>query len=244
MNAQSQRFCAWCGPAQMVIFLIGFWAVARFMPPLSPTLDPDHAAAVFRDHSLAIRIGMLITFYAGALSVPWVAAITVQLKRVEGGVHTPLAYTQLGLGCLLPLEFIVSLYFFATAAFRADRDPKIVQVLMDLGWLPLTGLVYTVVIQAIVIGAAILMDKRDEPIFPRWSGYFNIMCGLLMSPAGFDLFFKTGPLAWNGLIAWWLLVFVYFVWVIGNIVLVLKAIRLQEIQSDEAARAGEAATVG
>lgn len=243
MNATSQRLCAWCGPAQMVIFLIGFWAVARFMPPLSPTLNPDEAAAIFGDNSLAIRIGMLITFYAGALSVPWVAAITVQLKRVEGGEHTPLAYTQLGLGCLLPLEFIICCYFFATAAFRADRDPEIVQLLMDLGWLPLTGLVYTVVLQAVVIGVAILMDEREAPIFPRWSGYFNIMCGLLMSPAGFDLFFKTGPLAWNGLIAWWVLVFVYFMWVIGNIMLVLKAIRRQEFEAGAAAKDAGIATV-
>lgn len=64
-----------------------------------------------------------------------------------------------------------------------------------------------------------------------------------MSPAGFDLFFKTGPLAWNGFIAWRVLVFACFMWVIGNIVLVLKASRRQEFEAGAAAKHAGIATV-
>ncbi len=54
------------------------------------------------------------------------------------------------------------------------------------------------------------------------------MAALLFCPAGFDVFFKDGPLAWNGLIAWWVLVVAFFLWLIVLSVVLLDAIRRQE----------------
>ncbi len=227
MNIRAQRLCAWCGPVLAVLFFIGFWLIADFIPPPSPAESPDQVAVRFREHANQIRFGLLLTLYAGTLTVPWVAAVSVQLKRIEGQ-FSPLTYAQLGLGVLLPLEFVVPIYFWQTAAFRSERSPEIVQTLNDLGWLPFTGLVYTIVAQAIVIGIAILADRQEKPIFPRWSGYFSILAALLFCPAGFDVFFKDGPLAWNGLIAWWVLVVAFFLWLIVLSVVLLDAIRRQE----------------
>jgi hypothetical protein len=156
-----------------------------------------------------------------------VIAVGLQMKRIEGR-FAPLAYVQIALGLLLPLEFIVPLYFFQAAAYRPERSADVVQALNDLGWLPFTGLVYTVAAQAIVIGAAILADKRTTPIFPRWAGYFSIWAGLLMAPASLDVFFINGPLAWNGAIAWWVLLVAFFVWLIGLTVVTFQAIGSHE----------------
>jgi hypothetical protein len=202
--------------------------IAGFIPPPSPA-EPAAVAARFREHANSIRLGLVLCFYAGALCAPWIAAISVQLKRIEGR-FSPLTYTQLALGACLPFEFIVPIYFWQTAAFRADRSPEIVQTLNDLGWLPFTGVVYTIVVQAIVIGIAVLMDKRAEPVFPRWFGYFSIWAALLFCPAGLDVSFKGGPLAWNGLIAWWVLLVTFFLWLITLSVLLFAAIRSQEAE--------------
>jgi hypothetical protein len=131
---------------------------------------------------------------------------------------------------LLPLEFIIPIYFWLTAAFRAGRSPESIQTLNDLGWLPFTGLVFTIVAQAVLIGVAALTDRRAKPIFPRWLGYFSIVSAVLFFPAGLDVFTETGPIAWNGWLAWWVLVAAFFVWLVVVSAVVLRAIRNQEIE--------------
>jgi hypothetical protein len=232
MNTRVQRICAWCGPLLAVLFFLGFWIIADFIPPPSPNDSAQQVADRFREHANSIRFGLLLTMYAGVLSIPWVAAISLQLKRIEGQ-FSPLAYTQFGLGMALPLEFIVPIYFWLTAAYRSDRSPETIQTLNDLGWLPFTGLVYTIVLQALVVGFAVLLDKREKPIFPRWFGYFSLWAALLFCPAGFDVFFKDGPLAWNGLLAWWVLVVSFFVWLVVLSVVLLAAIRNQQLEELE-----------
>jgi hypothetical protein len=246
MNAKTQRICLWCGPLLTIVFFIGFGLIARFIPPPDPALSAADIADLYRQHSERIRLGMLLSMWAGVLCVPWVIVVGLQMKRIEGQ-FAPLAYVQMALGLLLPMEFIVPLYFFQVAAYRPGRSVEVVQALNDLGWLPFTGLVYTVVGQAIVIGVAILADKRTTPVFPRWAGYFSIWAGLLMTPASVDVFFMDGPLAWNGAIAWWVLLVTFFVWLIVLTVVTFQAIGSHEtehsalnLESSSGARAANA----
>jgi hypothetical protein len=48
------------------------------------------------------------------------------------------------------------------------------------------------------------------------------------APATLVIFFKTGPLAYNGLIALWVVVGDFFVWVMVMTVLTLKVIAKEE----------------
>ncbi|MCV7055617.1 hypothetical protein [Mycolicibacterium gilvum] len=212
-----------------VVFFIGFGVIARFIPPPHPGLSAGEIADLYRGHSIRIRGGVQLAMWAGVLCVPWVVAVGLQMKRIEGR-FAPLSYVQIGLGVLLPLEFIVPLYFFQAAAYRPGRSDEVIQALNDLGWLPFTGLVYTVVAQAIVVGVAILSDTSATRVFPRWAGYFSIWAGVAMAPASLDVFFTDGPLAWNGAIAWWLLLITFFVWFIGMTVVTLQAISNHEAQ--------------
>jgi hypothetical protein len=47
---------------------------------------------------------------------------------------------------------------------------------------------------------------------------------LMWIPAGVIPFFKTGPLAWNGVFAWWIPLCVYFSWFVVTAILLLRAI--------------------
>ena len=58
----------------------------------------------------------------------------------------------------------------------------------------------------------VLIDKREQPIFPRWFGYFNIWAATMFTPGSFNVFFHTGPLAWNGVFAFYIPVAVFAVW--------------------------------
>lgn len=49
----------------------------------------------------------------------------------------------------------------------------------------------------------------------------------MLASGGFIVFFKGGPLAWNGLLAWWLVLAVCFSWIVVITVLLLRAINRQ-----------------
>jgi hypothetical protein len=237
MNAGTQRLCAWSGIAFVTLFFIGFGGLAGFVPPPSPNENAAQIAQLFTDHTFRIRAGLVLTSLCSALLLPFFAVISVQLKRIEGAA-SPLAYLQMTAGALACLEFIFPVMIWQAAAFRPGRSPDAIQLLNDLGWLPFLGIVSTAIVQGVAIGIAILRDTRATPIFPRWSGYFNIWAISLLAPGGFIVLFKTGPLAWNGVLAWWLVLAAYFSWIVVNTILLLRAINQQSQDDTNPVRAG------
>ena len=229
MNERMQRLCVWGGPVFAALFFLGFGVIAGYIPPPNPADSAIVVATRYREHANSIRAGMVISMYALTFYVPFSAVISVHMKRIEGE-FSPLSKTQFGMGCILPVAFLPTLYFFQSAAFRPERAPEAVQQLNDMGWLPFTGIIYTIVLQNLVIGLAVLSDKRATPIFPRWYGYFTLWCGLLYCPASLDVFFKDGPLAWNGLLSWWLSLVAFFVWVVVTTAMLFKVISAQAAQ--------------
>jgi hypothetical protein len=225
-NTGTQRIAVWSGPLFALLFFLGYGVIARYIPPPDPARSAAHVANFYRAHANSIRAGMVLSMFGLVFWVPFVAAISVQLKRIEGE-HTPMTYTQLALGAGLPVAFFPALYFFEVAAYRPERSDQSIQTLNDMGWLPFTGIVYAIFVQNLSIGIAVLADKRTEPIYPRWYGYFCIWSGILYCPASLDVFFKDGPLAWNGLFSWWLSLVAFFAWLIVTTVVTLKAITVQ-----------------
>lgn len=226
MDTAIQKVAAWCGIAFAAVFCLGF-LIAGFIPPPSPGLSAADVATLYAENHFRIRIGLLIATLGSALLALWVAAVSVQMRRIEGR-HSVLAFAQMVAGACLILEFLFPLLVWQTAAYRNDREPAIVQTLNDLGWLPFLGIACTAVLQGVVIGLLILRDKRQDPLFPRWGGYFNIWVVLMFAPASCVVLFHEGPLAWNGLISWWLALVTYFVWMLGLTWMLLRAIDRQE----------------
>lgn len=226
MNSKSQLFCAWCGIGFLLLFTAGWWFLARFLPPPAPSLDAAEVAAIYQQHTGGIRFGLVLAMIAAALTAPWVAVIAIQLRRIEG--NTPaLAHTMLVAGAVGVLVLLLPTLLWTTAAFRPERGADLVMLLNDLGWLLFVMTFSPFFIQNLVIGLAILGDKGAEPVFPRWLGYFNIWVAILFVPGGLVTFFKTGPFAWNGLLAFWLPLVVFFIWFLIMFAALLSAIRQQ-----------------
>jgi hypothetical protein len=226
MTASTQRVCAWSGVACVVVFLIGFWPIAGFIPPPSPAASAHEIGEYYRSDQDRIRIGMVVSMIGAALCAPWVSAITVQLRRIEG--FSVLVLTQFGMGVLLVLEFILFIMFWEVAAFRPERSDESIQLINDLGWIPFIGLTSTAILQAFVIAAVIFRDKRERPLIPRWVAYFNIWVGLCFMPGTWNCLFKTGPVAWNGLVAFYIAFVAFLTWFLANSYGVLYAIRQSE----------------
>lgn len=223
MNPRILKLCAWSGIGAIVLMALGFALVAGFIPPPPPGDSAEQTARLFIDNRNAIRAGMILSMIASALLMPFAVAITLQMRRIEGP-HSPLAFIQLGLGAIFVLEFIYLIFFWETATFRVDRAPELIQLLNDMAWIPFVGLSSTLVMQSAVFGVAILMDKRSSPIFPRWAGYANLFSATMFIPGTFNVFFLKGPLAWDGLLAFYIPVGVFVVWMFVNSWLLTKAV--------------------
>ena len=224
MNNRMQMLCAWSGPVLLVTFMIGLWFIAGYVPPMSPALSADQVAAIYRENTTMIRIGMLFLIGSCGLAGAWVSVITVQMKRIEGA-RPVLAYTQLGTGAVGIFLFLLPAMFWTIAAFRPDRDPQLIMLLNDVGWFILVMPFGPPVVQNFAIGLAVLADKSPRPVFPRWIGFFNIWAAVLFIPGGMITFFKHGPFAWDGLLAFWMPLSVFGAWFLAMFVALRSAIR-------------------
>lgn len=217
-----QRTCIWVGPVMGALFVAGFF-VAGFFPPPSPDMSPAEIAAMIDENRAGIRFGIVICLASCTLIMPFLASITIQMLRIEGP-RPILAYIQLALGALTTVEFVIPYVFMLVSTYREDQDPQVTGALFDIGWFFFLGVISTFILQIVVFGVAILTDVRPDPVFPRWLGYVNLWLALLFAPASTIVFFKAGPLSWNGLFVWWVPVLAFLVWFVPNFVMLLRAV--------------------
>jgi hypothetical protein len=153
-NQKTEKLYLWFALVGLLFVFAGL-LMMRALPPPSPTESAGRIAAVYRDHASAIRWGGILAMFGVAWLGPWYGVLTKQLKRIEGP-NSPSAYCQLALGALLILETIFPLMILEAAVFRPDRSPSEILVLSDLCWIPFVGLLYTLIVEWIVTGIAIL----------------------------------------------------------------------------------------
>ena len=222
---KNERLALWLTPAALVLLGQALITLAAFIPPPSPTLGAQEIAAHFREHSLGIRLGMIIFLFCGTMLAPITAVYCVLIRKIEGEAGV-LTYTQLVTGTVALVLFIPPAVIWSAAAYRVDRAPELILMMNDMGWLFFIMTVPPGVLQVIVLGMAILQDKRPQPLFPRWVGYMNLWAALLLAPGGLAAVFKTGPFAWNGLITFWIALPVFGCWWILMFIVCLKAIKI------------------
>lgn len=228
MNLKNQLLCVWGGPAAAVGWFIGFFVIAGLFPPISPNMPIEELKAYYLKDPNAIFLGSCIMMFSTPLFALTYAAIGEQLKRIEGQ-SAMMANLQLVLGSLMVLFFILPGFNLGIAAFRPERSAAEIQTLSDGAWLPFVSAFQTTFWTWIVIGVAILRAP-DQSVFPRWLGHFNIWIAMSLILAGFTFFFKTGPFAWDGAAALWIVVVTFQAWYVVMFWMVRKNI-LQQMKA-------------
>lgn len=220
-----QWICWWSIPIFYNVFGLIFFFLARLMPPPSPGLTQAGIVAFIHDHASNIRIAMvLLALTLGTASLSS-GLIVVQMRRMSGPGPV-LAYAYLAALAVAALPGCLFCGFmFALAAFRPDRDPRLLVLLYDMGLLSFVGSLGCFVVQYLVFAAAIFLDKRD--IFPKWLAYMSIWGLVTELVAAPCWIFRTGPYAWNGAIAFYLGTIIFVVWEICLVVLLYKTIKRQ-----------------
>lgn len=227
-NPLAQRICAWSGIAFVVVFLIGFIPLAHFLPPPAPSDSAQEIADMYRRDKTEIRLGCFLMIVSFAFWLSWGASIAVWTKRMEHG-YSALTYGILiGFGCgtavlvLIPVPWVI-------AAYRpGDIDVDITQTINDIGWFLFLFTWPPFSVVCVLLALAIFADTSARPIFPRWTAYLNLWCALLLVPAGMIAFFKTGPFAYNGAIAYYIPLFAFLIWMVAMTAVVLRATTNEE----------------
>jgi hypothetical protein len=234
MSRTAQLLCVALGPGMMVLFLIGSVLLAQYFPPhIHPNDSARDVANWYAAHTGRIRIGLVFTCCAYGVMATWGVAMAAQTRRKEGMFPT-LTYVQLTGMAAGTAQIVVMAGVWAAAAFRPGQvSPEITQTLNDLGWMLLLGTWIPFTIWAIALGLAVLLDKSDTPVFPRWSGYFSIWTGILFIPGSGAWFFKHGAMSWVGAIALWEVFLIFGAWVLLFSYLSYKNVKAGHVHEQE-----------
>lgn len=234
MHTRVQLLAAWCIPAFIVTYLIGFIGLSGFVPPPSPTLSAEEVAAIFEHSRNAIRGGQLLCMVvAGLFYIPFTVLISVHMARVEGR-YPILAGMQLTGNAILIVYFILCSLMWSAVAFRPEYDPQLVRFVNDATWLIFVMMYPTYVVALLAMSIVGFIDKRPVPIWPRWFSFITLWVVAGGIWGGFATFFKTGPFAWDGLLGFWVPVGTYLVWLIVLFPLLIKLVKRSALESSAA----------
>jgi hypothetical protein len=155
----------------------------------------------------------MITIAAAPLQAFWAALIASHLRRIEGQ-GALMANAELVLGGISVLLVIFPCFLWEAVAFRPERDPDELRLINDIAWLAFIGAFSPAMAQCFAVGYAVIQDTGEPPVFPRWVAYFNFWTAILFFGGAVVFFAKSGPFAWNGVLAFWLPAFVFGLWFI------------------------------
>lgn len=230
MRTTAQSISLWISLLFGALLLVAFLIFPGFFPPMSPGWSAQRVADFYARHRTMIRASMVLFNFCGVMLTPLYMVIVYQMKRMANQTQV-LAYCYLSATATGATLFAIADLFWLIAAFRPDRDPQLVQLLNDLAWITFTAPVGMIVAQNLCLALAVYLDSHREPVFPRWVGHVSIAVALAMTPAACSAVFTTGPLAWNGIVSFWLRICAYGAFLIVMFFVLWKAIRREGLEA-------------
>ena len=219
MNDRALLAALYSGPLMIVGFIIGFVIFGGYYLPPGPMLSTVEVAQWYWQDPMAIRLAMVCCCIAMTLMAPYGVALAIYLRGEPGSrqwfAGSNLFYLQIILAALSSVAGIIPTLFWQLAAFRPEAvAPEIVQLLNDLGWYIFLGAWPSFSFWFLALAFAIFAQQKEtnpRPI-PRWVAFVSLWCAVLFIPAALIAFFKAGPFAWNGLLAFYVPVVIFFIW--------------------------------
>jgi len=217
-----QYICFWSVPVFYNLFGLIFVPLSYMMPPRSPSSELPDIVKFMQSPNLLIA--SLILVLVLGLSAVANACYLVQMRRMSISPAFRYAFivgAMVGsiVGCLFPM------FCFGLGAFRPGYNPEILAMLYDFGYLSFIGSLGCFCLMWSMFSLAILLDKNN--ILPKWLGYYLVWQYATEFFVATVWFAKTGPFAWDGLLAFWFNMVIYVPWQIIVYVCVYKAIKKQ-----------------
>jgi hypothetical protein len=202
-NVSAQLISLWSAPIFGAILLVAFLTFPGFFPPMSPEMSPEQVAQFYTDNTAMIRFSMVVFNLCAIMLMPFFAVLVVQIKRMATPSQV-LAYCYLTAATSGATLFALADLFWLIAAFRPERNPALTVLLNDMAWMTFIAPVGFLVVQNLCLALAVHLDAGLVPVFPRWVTPFSIATAAAMLPSACAALVRTGPLAWDGVVSFWL----------------------------------------
>jgi hypothetical protein len=224
----------WTLPAIAIIWVSAFFLFPGFVHPMSPTMSADAVANFYRDETARIRYSMILFNWFGVGLIPTVILLAMQVRRMAH--RTPiLSYSLIACAGGPPCLFLIANMFWLLGSFRPERSPELTQLLNDLAWVTFTVLVPYLIAQCLLLALAIYWDRQEQPVFKMWVAHFNILVAVALAPAAFTALTFNGPLAWDGLLSFWVKNIAIAAWIVVMGVVLGQAILRRRAEEPVAA---------
>jgi hypothetical protein len=232
-RADGELILFWTLPVMAFIWISAFFLFPGFVHPMSPTMSAEQVAAFYRDPAnlSRIRFSMILFNEFCICLIPVVMLLVTQMHRMAH--RTPiLAYCMIACAAGGPAIFLVADLFWLLAAYRPERPPELTQMFNDLAWVTFSVQVSYLIMQSLLLALAIYWDRQDRPVFKPWVAHFNIVIAAALVPAAFTGLALSGPMAWNGLLPFWLKNIAIAIWIVVMGVVIGQAIRRQRLEDE------------
>ncbi|KAL8276979.1 hypothetical protein RQP46_010614 [Phenoliferia psychrophenolica] len=176
--------------------------VGDFLPPMSPRWTPQETVDFMKSHHMRIAWGGSILMVGGAFYIPLSCGISTQMRRIPN-LHVSIPMVQAHCGSASVWTFMIPGIIVCVANFDLDRPIEITQAFIQLFWIGFFMAWPTFFIQNFAFAFAILADTREKPLFPKWIIGVNTIIPILFIPATACHVTKTGPIAWDGIMSFW-----------------------------------------
>jgi len=204
VGTSGELLLLWSLPVVSLFWIGAFLAFPGFVQPMPPGLSAQEVAAFYFDPANLprIRYSMIVFNWFGVALIPFLMLIALQIRRMA---HRTPILSYCFIGCIAggPTLFCIADLFWLIAAFRPERDPALVQLFNDMAWITFTSQVSFLVAQSVFLAMAIYLDRQGRPVFARWVGHFNLLIAAALAPAAFAPMALEGPLAWDGVLSFW-----------------------------------------
>ncbi|GME53124.1 uncharacterized protein B0J15DRAFT_571027 [Neofusicoccum parvum] len=198
-----QYACATSGVLCSLFFLFAFVA-ADFIPPTKPWWTAEQTVDFFKERKKRIEVGSALLVVSGMFYLPLTAAISAQMRRIPN-LHYAVSALQLSSGAAGIFTFIMPGIILGVANFDLDRPAEITKMMVELFWITALMPWPTFMTQNFAFSFAVLTDNRPKPLFPKYIALLNVISPILFVPASAMHCTKTGPVAWNGALTFWVL---------------------------------------
>jgi hypothetical protein len=235
-RADGEVLLLWTLPVLGIVWLSAFLLFPGFVRPMSPTMSAAEVAAFYRDpeNLPRIRYAMIVFNWFAVGLIPILALIVLQIRRMAH--RTPIfSYAIIACAAGGPTIFLLADLFWLLAAFRPQRDPELTLLLNDLAWVTFASQVGFLIGQSVILALAIYLDRQARPVFERWVAHFNLLVAAALLPASFVGLAMGGPIAWGGLLTFWVRNVAIGLWIAVMGVVLGRAIHRQRAEEEGAA---------
>jgi hypothetical protein len=231
------KILAWCGPLFMATFVFLWGVLAGNIPPFPPSATPLEVKAHYLDHRLAIMIGMSVCLTVTSCYMAWGCAISQVMRRIEGPAGLLGNLEMMG-ATITAAPIMTACAIWLTAAHEAPILPaETLHTFYWFGWLLIDLAYFVTSFQIAAISITFARDKRSKPLMPSWVNWWGWVTFASFFVVSAIPFVNTGPLAFNGVISYWIAFFTWFIWCPVVSYFILKAIPRLKAEDEAAASA-------